>query len=102
MDPNLPGNVLNSPTAQIIAKRLWPSMLFLVVTSIVMMVGMYIFNREDPASRQLAFWIWFVVQIVINAFGLYAFLADIRILTIEARTSANQPPPAVESTEQQA
>jgi hypothetical protein len=88
LDPQIisaAANIGNSDTTKIIFKRLWPTMIFLVVMSLITCGAIYLFNRNNEVSKLVAFWIWFIVQIVVTSFGLKAFMADARILSASDR-----------------
>lgn len=72
--------VMNSPTTQTIAKRLWPTMLFIVVMSIISSSGLYIFKGVlNQTSITFAFLSWYAAMLGITVFGAYLLLLDARV-----------------------
>lgn len=73
-------DVLNSPTTQTIAKRLWPTMLFIVVMSVISSIGLYVFKGNlSQNSITFAFFSWYIAMILITCFGAYLLLLDARV-----------------------
>jgi len=71
----------SSPTVTTIAKQLWPTMLFLVVMSLITLFGSYWWTSSigDKTSAIIAFWMWFISNTVVTGYGVYAFITDTRI-----------------------
>ncbi|SLK13776.1 MULTISPECIES: hypothetical protein [unclassified Paenibacillus] len=70
---------LNAEATKILVTRLRPAMLFLIVMTIITLSALWIFNEKYSLSMYLGFWTWFIVQLVVISFGLYALLADVRV-----------------------
>lgn len=51
----------------------------LIVMTIITLSALWIFNEKYSLSMYLGFWTWFIVQLVVISFGLYALLADVRV-----------------------
>lgn len=95
IDPQLTNNVLNSKAATTIAKRLWPTMLFLVVMSLISLFGaQWWTSKLDKINMTIAFWFWFVSITAMVGFGIYAFFLDARIQfaqeTSKSKTSSKK------------
>jgi len=75
------GNIMHPKVVETVAKQLWPTMLFLVVMSIISLVGSRWWgaNLESQIHMVLSYWLWFVSMMVITGFGVYVFQLDARI-----------------------
>lgn len=71
----------DSKVAQTIAIQLWPTMLFLVVMSIVSLVGAkwWTSDLDNQLHLAISFWAWFIAMLIITGFGVYVFFLDARI-----------------------
>lgn len=78
-----------SPSVNTIAKQLWPTMLFLVVMSLITLFGSYWWTSSlgDKTSAIIAFWLWFVSNTVVTGYGVHAFITDTRIHAAKHGTS---------------
>lgn len=79
MDPELVKSALESPTINTVAKQLWPTMLFLVVMSLISLFGAHWWTNGSPTNSLIAFWFWFVSNTVVTGFGIHALFLDARI-----------------------
>lgn len=84
-------NAVKSEATATLAKRLWPTMLFLIVMSVITAVAAFVFNKNNETSKLIAFWFWFVGQFVVTGFGIHAFLTDTKILHERNRHSPEDP-----------
>lgn len=70
----------NSEVATTVAKKLWPTMLFLVVMSIIALLGAKWWSSSlDKISITISYWMWFIAMMTITGYGLYVFVLDARI-----------------------
>lgn len=75
-----PEGILNSQVANTVAKKLWPSMLFIVVMSIIACTGLTLFKDTlSTTSFTFAFFTWFIAMIIITGFATYIFVLDARV-----------------------
>ncbi|SEB15637.1 hypothetical protein SAMN05421743_12126 [Thalassobacillus cyri] len=82
MDPQALGKIMNSKTTETIAKQLWPSMLFVVVMSLISLIGARYFwvpVLDNQNMINISYIIWFVSMMVIVGLGCYVILLDARI-----------------------
>lgn len=80
MDSQTITALANSEVASTVAKKLWPTMLFLVVMSIIALLGAKWWSSSlDPISITISYWMWFIAMMTITAYGLYVFVLDARI-----------------------
>jgi uncharacterized Tic20 family protein len=87
IEQQIANSVSNSKVATTIAKQLWPSMLFLVIMSLITLCGSkwLLTGIEEPLIIIIAFWIWFVAMLIITGFGVYVFILDARIQFAKAK-----------------
>lgn len=90
MDPQLATGIYNSDTTKIVAKRLWPSMLFLVVMSIISACAIAFFNERGSLSWTISYWIWFVIFCGVIVVGSIVLMMDARILNSKDRFSPTE------------
>ncbi|MFF2016200.1 hypothetical protein [Paenibacillus sp. NPDC058177] len=91
MDPqllNAAGKIANSPTTETIAKRLWPSMLFVIIMTIIAIGMLAWFTKEGTSSRSIGFWLLFLLDLALTALGAYVMIMDARILNAQDRINA--------------
>ncbi|SEU04012.1 hypothetical protein SAMN05421676_11578 [Salinibacillus kushneri] len=80
-EPNTVKSLSNSQLGVTVAKQLWPSMLFLVVMSVIALFGIHFVsaNIENQLHLVFSFWLWFIAMLTITGFGVYVFVLDARI-----------------------
>lgn len=89
-----PEGILNSPVANTVAKKLWPTMLFIVVMSIIACTGMIIVKDSlSQTSFTVAFFLWFGAMIIVTAFALYIFVLDARVQLYGSNNSGTNDTP---------
>lgn len=81
MDPQIVKNLADSKAATTIAKQLWPTMLFLVVMSILTFFGSWLWTKEigNPIVVVIGYLVWLLTNTVVSAFGIHGLFMDIRI-----------------------
>lgn len=70
-----------SKPATVVAQRLWPTMLFLVVMTLIALFGGRWWTNSIgiPWIGEVSYFIWFAGVIVVLLYGVWAFSVDIRI-----------------------
>lgn len=63
-----------------IAKALWPTMLFIVVMSLLILWGAHWWTSSlSKVNSTISFWIWFLCSIGAMIYGVWAFIKDTSI-----------------------
>ncbi|OPA18220.1 hypothetical protein [Bacillus cereus] len=74
---------LDPKTQQIIAQRLWPTMLFLVVMSLSTGLAGYWWTAsfKNQIHSIIAFYVWFFACLIVLLYGCIAFYKDAKLQT---------------------
>jgi uncharacterized membrane protein len=78
-------DLLDSDTSKIVAKRLWPSMLFLIVMSVISATSIAFFNERGSVSWYISYWIFFLLLCCLTVIGALVFMMDARIMNAKDR-----------------
>ncbi|MFF2179442.1 hypothetical protein ACFVT8_23765 [Lysinibacillus sp. NPDC058147] len=75
-----PTDALTPKVVTTVAKQLWPSMLFIVVMTLIAITSLYMFRDIlEPDSIKFAFNAWFATMIIITGYATYVFVIDARV-----------------------
>lgn len=70
-------DIANSEAASTLVKKLWPTMLFIIIMSLITLFGGHYWSKDlDIISITISYWLWFIAVITITGFASYAFILD--------------------------
>jgi hypothetical protein len=76
-------NHVDPNNVKVIVQRLWPTMLFLVVMTVVTnwLAQSWVSNFENEIHSIISFYFWFFSCLVVTIYGVIAFYKDAKIQT---------------------